>query len=401
VEITVDGRQAFYAFTPIVAAFSSGDIDARAMAGLGSATCKVPPIMMCNPQETTGDFDFTVANYVGKGLKLVSVGNGGGAWTPGNFGYLETGDTTGGAAGLRKALAWDQVSGDCSPSSGVTTKPGANVSVTDAINTRFDIFDAGACPAGGTCSPSANSTKDLVKTDGTDANACMASPTGWQVSSTPYLPSAPLPLTGGYPDVMGYPRDMCHAVSRDGVCPRGRTGDGAWDIDAYFYVNYNHATHSQWVAALSSGFAPIAITGGSAPFGVTRYQVYRWEMANAGSSINGQQVLGTRQVGAGANPLRAHGGAYCRPPGAMPGASTPDRRRLTMAAVNCSANGVKGNSTDVPVQKWIDVFLIEPSVNRVRTSLGDVYVEVIREAASGPDETAAQIVRRETPLLVR
>ncbi|MGH6781374.1 MAG: pilus assembly protein TadG-related protein, partial [Sphingomonadaceae bacterium] len=53
--VTVDAREAFFALTPVVAAFSSGALAASAYAGLGSAVCKVPPVMMCNPDEPIGN----------------------------------------------------------------------------------------------------------------------------------------------------------------------------------------------------------------------------------------------------------------------------------------------------------------------------------------------------------
>ena len=62
-------RAAFYALTPIVAAFTSGQLNATAFAGLGGAICSVPPLMLCNPKEAT-DPTFTLANYVGKGIRL-------------------------------------------------------------------------------------------------------------------------------------------------------------------------------------------------------------------------------------------------------------------------------------------------------------------------------------------
>jgi hypothetical protein len=56
----------------------------------------------------------------------------------------------------------------------------------------------------------------------------------------------------------------------------------------------------------------------------------------------------------------------------------------------------------VAVTKWIDVFLVEPSVNRARTSQSDVYVEVIgpTQIGGGGDTTSAQTVRVSKPYLV-
>ena len=135
VEVTVNARTAHYALTPIVGAFNSGAIDATAYAGLGSAVCKVPPVMICNPQETGGSTTFNPGALLGVGLKLVTVGAGGG-WAPGNFGYLDTGGGSNGANGLREALGWVSPPGDCIEQTGVDTKPGATVDVVDSLNTR-------------------------------------------------------------------------------------------------------------------------------------------------------------------------------------------------------------------------------------------------------------------------
>jgi hypothetical protein len=141
---------------------------------------------------------------------------------------------------------------------------------------------------------------------------------------------------------------------------------------------------------------------------VTRFKVYQWEMANAGSiAINGVTVLAPRAIGGGGNPPRSRGAPYCLAPGITPGGSVPDRRRISVAVANCStaANGgtgpVNGNSTNVVVQKWIDVFLVEPSYNRARTNAGDVYVEVIKETTASGDGTAGQVIRRDKPYLIK
>ena len=62
---------------------------AQAAAHVGSAICKTPPVMMCNPDEPVGNqnemLDFSAPR--GTGLRLVT----GSASAPGNFGWLEAG----------------------------------------------------------------------------------------------------------------------------------------------------------------------------------------------------------------------------------------------------------------------------------------------------------------------
>src|SRR5437868_3693460 len=52
IRVVVQARRANFAFTPIIGALNSGDASAEAVASLGQAICKVPPVMICNPQET-------------------------------------------------------------------------------------------------------------------------------------------------------------------------------------------------------------------------------------------------------------------------------------------------------------------------------------------------------------
>ncbi|MBT2187263.1 TadE/TadG family type IV pilus assembly protein [Sphingobium nicotianae] len=406
VKVTVDGREVHYALTPIVGAISSGSLDAIAMAGLGSAICKVPPLMICNPAEAT-DPAFTVGNYLRKGLKLVS-----GGWAPGNFGFLKTGSGNG-TPDLAKAIGWVSLPYDCSPGTGVSTNPGnMGQTVIDALNTRFDVGDSSSCPSGGTCPPSTNSTKDLVKDNKTTGNqACIVQNKGWQEAATgygyylggkngktatPVTTTTALPTTGAQdPLAMGYPRDLCHAFDTtcSGQTGGSRIGDGVWDIDAYFRVNYKGLNHSGWMA------------GTHLAANASRYEVYKWEMDNAGTVLNGQKVLDP--AGRPVDTLYAYGAPKCVTPGMAPGGSHPDRRRLSVAVVNCTANSVNGNSTNLPVQKWIDVFLTEPSLGRSvtyksGTSKDEMYVEVIAEAGTSTSAgTAGQVVRRDVPYLVK
>lgn len=412
VEVTIGAREAFYALTPVVAAFSSGDIDAAAMAGLGSSICRVPPVMVCNPLESAGDDDFNVADYIGFGLKLVSVGNGGGTWAPGNFGYLDTGSSTSNPIlELKQALGWVAPPGDCLGQSGVDTRTGANAPVTDALNTRFDIYGQGGpggghCPTGGDCPPSINTVKDLVRRANANGNnSCSTGPQGWAEPSKPYLPvSATADLVynaSNKPDIMGHPRDKCHAVRNvTGACT-GPVGNGNWDRNAYFDVNYGWNS-AAWQTNTGLGSAP------------TRYQVYRWEIEHRGQTIGGRTILAPRTAaGGGPNAEMDHDRPICSSlqgygTGMVPEGNNVDRRKISAAVVNCIDNDVGGNSDDVPVLKWIELFLVEPSATRNRTapqaSTGqqEIYVEVIGESSLGSDGgTAGQVVRRDVPYIIR
>jgi Flp pilus assembly protein TadG len=416
VEVTVNARTARYALTPIVGLLNSGAIAATAMAGLGSAICKVPPVMICNPDEPTGNLnvnlDFNATSRIGFGLKLVSVGNGNSAWAPGNFGYLDTGSSTSNPnVELREALGWLTAPGDCSSLSGVQTRTGAGTPVTQALNTRFDIYDkpntgngnAASCPSGGSCPPSINVVKDLLrKGNAAGAGKCGIANNEWELPSVQYLPtSATSDMTSNYPTAMGHPRDKCHAVdsSFGGACG-GPIGNGNWDRNAYFLVNYGWDS-SAWPTNTNTGTNPL-------PSNPTRYQVYNWEILHRGELIGGKTILADRPLGAQNSDPVDHDAPVCSAQqtpsttGLVPGGATVDRRRISAAVLNCNALGVNGGgNTTYPVLKWIELFLVEPSVNRTRTDANDVYVEIIGETTLvGAGVTAGQVVRRDVPYLI-
>ena len=391
VRVSVNARKAYYAFTPIVGALTSGNIDAAATAGMGSAVCRVPPVMMCNPNVNPAIFD--VNAFVGKGLLLKA--SGGGAISSGNFGFLDVGS---GASDLAKLMGWANPPGDCVDVTSPSTKPGNMVSVINEFNTRFDIYDGGDsinCYSGSLCPPSDNSRKDVVQAGALTTGSTLAKITcglsttsgknvkGWQVSPDPYRPTSAQTCAAQkcsalglqqYPDIMGFPRDITHAWHDPTNFTR--LGDGVWDINAYWRTNYG---------------SPYASQVGASP---SRYAVYKWERANA---------AGSRQfVSSAGDKYTTFKAAMCRA-GASPAATMPDRRVLPVAVVNC-AGGLNGSQTVTPLD-WVDVFLVEPSLNRGKgstsyTSKGDIYVEVIGRTGQGTGGTASQYVRRDKPYLI-
>jgi hypothetical protein len=390
VRVNVGARQAFFALTPIVSAISSGDIGGTAIAGLASAICKVPPVMMCNPIEPDGNtnpfLDFDANSLRGAGVLLIA----GDADAPGNFGFLDTGAGTGNSTPeLAADLGHNTPPGDCQPTDGVDLKTGARDVVLNALNTRFDmdINGANTCPNGGTCSPSINVRKDLVR-----RNQCGINNQGWQESDSPYRPTTVAPVTMT-PDVMGHPRDICHAVSVNGECAatnggyHQRIGDKNWDRDAYFRANYAGLTGWTGLTGLSST--------------ATRYEVYQWEIEQYKL---GNNYLAAKGVGGGKT---AHGTPICRGSGITPGGTNVDRRRISMAVINCEALGLNGAEDDVKVEKWVDVFLVEPTYVRKRgttaiTGGRDVYVEIIGETTPGrTGSTTGQVIKRDVPYLIR
>ncbi|MBX7459001.1 Tad domain-containing protein [Qipengyuania sp. 1NDH17] len=392
IEVIVDTRSVDYALIPITGRLASGQIGGVAFAGLGSAICKVPPVMMCNPNEGD-DPQFTTANYIGKGIRLITQ-DGGGTYGEGVFGYLET-DSGSGANVTKELIGSREIPGNCVPTDGADIKPGLQVVVMDFFNTRFDIYASGlnvVCGTGNTnCPPSANSKNDFLKGSGAGCGIVNGGGSnGWVQGAVPYRPTSkdvPLdPTVAAGLSPMGYPRDMCHAVSKLGQCAGDKIGDGNWDRRAYFLSN---SANWSWPFSMSSVF------GTETP---TRYQVYKYEAENPTTRMQQQSDVGT-------SALTAHSAPVCVTPGVEVAGAVPDRRVLSVAVINCVSNNVGPSTDDAPIQKYVDVFLVEPSANRgsganAITEKSDVYVEVIGETSLGGGATEGQNIKKDVPYLI-
>ena len=427
VEVQVDSRTAFYALTPVVHALSSGAMTGIAFAGMDTAICRVPPVMLCNPNETN-DPDFNVANYIGKGIRLIA-NDGGGTYGPGNFGFLDVGAGNG-ASTLRQEIGALAVPGNCVSGGEVESETGSIISVRDAFNTRFGIYDGGnlnsPCGSSGAgCPPSANIRQDLQLDGNGNSLSKLGIVTGvggngWREPANPYPGSAKINGTNGTGTFanltdteiaaiapMGYPADECHAFSADGLgsCTPivsgvpSRIGNGTWDRYAYFKSNCCNVTNPNYSAVNTA--TPAALDSFlTSTFGTTtptRYQVYAWEMANAASRLNAQSA--PNSLVHHGNPADMSG----EPAAIVPGGTNRDRRILTAAVVNCAAEGVSGHTTGIEVKKFIDIFMVMPSVarsNGMRTSNADIYVEVIGLAHNASDVAAVQVVKKSVPYLI-
>ena len=407
VKVEVGGRTAKYAMTPIIGLITGQTVVAQAVASVGNAICKTPPVMLCNPVEpsTNTNKDLAFAPTPGSGLRLIT----GDATVPGNFGWLESGLASG-ATALASALGYNSPPGDCLPETGVTTKPGMTSSVLSAYNTRFDVYDNGnsTCPSqyGGICSPAMNTRKDLVCDPNAGGTGCKSDAFKWPDTSFYHLPvisgtvtQQALPIDGSQdPKTMGYPHDYCHAwpISQQTCTGNKVSGNGSWDRDAYFRVNYK-LTNAQWTVLPGL------------PTNPTRYDVYKWELTHATNASGGTNYgIDWPQI------VNANTAAFSRPANGRPGVaestSQGDRRKISVAVVNCYALNVQGSASGVPVATWMDVFLTEPAIDRTDKGKGksagqysdqkDIYVEMIK-ATTASTSVAGAVVRRDKPFLIR
>lgn len=377
VEVRVANRRANFALTPIVGVLSSGDLSAQARAGLGTALCKVPPLMICPPAGTTVDWDAM------RGVGIRAVSNTGSNWAPGAFGFIGPGDTRSTQIGL----AFENPVFQCQAIEGTTpVDTGQPTPAITAINTRFDIYDMSGgggnvlTPClGSSCPPALNVTKDLINVAAPTGNACGVNNSGWRLPTNRFSPRAPLAGDGaltsldsdGFIDAMGLPRDNLHYCSYStGVarCPQDlpRFGNGQWARGDYF--NKYHA-----------GRIPVNAAT------MTRYETYLWEIENNFIPNDVGSTLGQR------------GTPRCN-------ATVPDAtrdRRVVQVAVGSNCPSLSGGSRPVQIGGWVNMFLVEPGGTGRGNGDGgnEIYLEVI--GTVNPGGAAAQVIRRDTPYLVR
>jgi hypothetical protein len=399
VMVVVDSRTANFALTPIVGALSS-TMSATAFAGLHQAICKMPPLMVCNPNPGT---PFDADALRGVGIQVTGHGNNNcnpstdptckssvQAWGPGDFGFLDVG--SGKNSDLIKALAFQDLPEDCLQVTDQNVTTGNPQGVYDAINTRFDIYNfssgggttLGACFSG-SCPAAADVVKDLVNTKASpNASQCKIGNNGWQLPANQFAPHNYALGSGGLTtmdsgtiDAMGLPRDNCHYTSFGKNCSdytgytgsgKDRIGNGEWARGDYFTKNH------------PDGSRP------PNPSTITRYQTYLWEIANS-SKIPNNLSPGQR------------GTPVCSTGTVDP---NTDRRVLSVAVVeNCAE--LSGSSRAVQIGDWVDMFLVEPTVDaRGNGSLKDsIYMEVIgRTGAGSTGSVSAQTIRKSVPYLI-
>ncbi len=232
-----------------------------------------------------------------------------------------------------------------------------------ALNTRFDIYDmsGGGGQAltpclGSACPPALNVTKDVVRQSGggqcgiRNNHSNGLGNEGWHllgVAENRFVPrlknAADGPMTqidaNGVISAMGLPRDNMHYCSYNagGACNNNRFGDGVWARGDYF--NRYHSARTPAEAAT-----------------MTRYETYLWEIEN-----------GFIPSGVAAGNDRQEGAPVCNATVPDP---TRDRRVLTVAVgANCSA--LRGASTPVQIEKWVEMFLVEPGLPNPGRGNGD------------------------------
>lgn len=393
-------RTANYAFTPIVGAIS-GTSRAEAVAGIESSICNIAPLFVC-----TSDEAFPADGDIGKGLLMKTGAKN--SWFPGNYGYLDLGP---GNPGVVDALVGHGLNG-CQRIDESNTQPG-NKNATDAINTRFDIYagvgatsDPDICTdlADGSGCPDQNVGKDLTKTMTVVITKKKTDPAPieadyGQCGDPATAKNAPTEIS--YEAFVlnsaskGMPRDSCHYTDS---CDDDNFGDGAWNRNAYFQSNYGWDA-TEWPTE----------TGLSA--NVSRYDVYKWELAHRNDTPKGtldpvevsESPVTSKTTGQNTTYTRTRVCAFRKPVDAK-GAANEGRRILPVVAANCESLNGKSDLDAFQAIRVFNVFVTEPSMQRTSPGVTDdkeIYGEIIGPAETISGGTGFQYYSRNRPYLIR
>lgn len=398
--VNVEDRAVRYALTPVMAAFSGGVARGSAMATLQAATCNVPPMMFCTPNN-----DFPTEADIGKGVPLHMKKNqaqGGNQdpdnpnaenplWAPGNFGFLDIPYPGVEPNTKNRRLGLNSDGAGCFGSA-VESRTGFRTTEAKALNTRFDIFESPLQPnqcsdSSGHFCPSTNVRANYVDVqshnvkDSTqaqiDAITCSAEPGGDLVPISSISSDENPPSPEDFP---GFPCDGagCNAF-----------GSGNWDASEWFEENHPDSDIND-VEDLDDNDS------------ISRYEMYQWEKAS-------ESRLGAREVGRWVEEDSGKGQrtaklycSYPKPRRDPFGSQVKDRRILTVAAVDCT--GLTGHAP-VNIIKWVDIFLVSPADQT--TGSDDIeagrlfYGEIKGPATIDGDEIGFQYFGRRKAVLLR
>lgn len=355
VQVDVSPRQLGFVYGAL-SGVTGAQVVAHAVAGFGTGICKIPPLMICNPNESSS-LAFDGDGYIGKAFILTPPPGGNGAWGPGNFGFLRVGN---GATAIKDAMGRNPPLAECFGEV-AETEPGNIQAADDWFNTRFDIYRGSA--GGNKDDPAFAPALNTIVGSQTNGNNQSCTPS---TSVPPDSCADSTAVAGGY----GLPRD----------CDQGSAtvGSGVWNAAKYFNTNHNGINPASYAPPApsnpefaGSGWGAYGPTGVSTP---TRFQVYNWELAmlNAaggnGRPSTPMHASAFSQGQAGNSGSRDFARPTCNTTNASPPA--PDRRTISAVVVNCRADNIHGRST-VHIISYIDLFLIAPAASAA------IYGEII------------------------
>lgn len=346
------------------------NVSSSSVAGYGSGVCDFTPLFICNPYEGTGitiEQAATTLSVRRRQIQMRYIGNNAG-YFPGNFGFLRM-QGGHGANDLAAAIAGANPS-QCFSIDGVDTETGQKSGpVKAAVNVRFGINEPGGNFASGNGAdlgpfgPAQNVRRGSQPTNGTTC------PNGQTLT----YPSDPVAA-----GLMGLPRDPCFATNN---CPYmrpsgstdGRMGDGVWDLATYWSINHG-------------GSVPADLWDGTTANLPSRYEVYRYEIANnlvTDMSTGGE--TGVPKSGCGSPVI------------------DPDRRLIYGAILNCQAledagYNLSGQEAGLPVANFASFFITQPVKSASAGADATIYSELVDVTGHEGNGTLENFARDEAQL---
>jgi Flp pilus assembly protein TadG len=416
-------------------------VGGEAVAGFaGTSVCSVAPIFICNPYEASSgsmtDAQATAAlsaafdnpAILRRQLKLNRNGVG-----PGHFGWLNTADGCKDSTCMAANIAG--VSGACYSDTGVGLAIGATNAVEQYFDVRFDIYNQDpplapssanppavnvrkgylpghkakavdwctAAPASasneyytypsdrtiGTVTKDSNTLTDVMSTSGVATGEPIVDAAGAIAGAS----SNPVTISAAAGSTVTLSTQASGTQTGDGLTIEwttsglpedvsfpnlgGAEGDGEWDCADYWAIN-----HPRGPSAATVGTALGGVCGTPEQTTVSRYQVYRYEIAEGtgGGGIadwsgrNGWASNGLSDVQGATNPpgqFQTESGApFCASAAGVGAVDTTtggvDRRNLIAPIINCLAQTALGNipgpggSSGTPVAAFGKFFMTQP-----------------------------------------
>ncbi|MBW6417789.1 TadE/TadG family type IV pilus assembly protein [Celeribacter sp. PS-C1] len=390
-------------------------ISAVAVAQAKSATCNIPPLYMCNPFEydSSGTYvgeqlqtRFADGDLHGRIVKLHPKGSSTAA--PGNFGFLSI-DGSSSADAIRDFFAGSTVP-KCFASDKVQTKPGGASSISQGVNTRFDMYEGPFSnwnndTASFVIAPAENVRKGIrPKVNGTNINDCVrpnpstASPNGTPGDDHINDLVAGWDANGTDDFVYGLP-DNDTMSAPGSLVPGAAIGTGDWPIEDYLMENYGFtaAQAATLKTSIPNAFSEKVSAVGASH--ASRYEVYRWEL-DAGVVDVSERHPGDSATGGDES---ESGAPYCGiedKPKAIAPISAPDRRLMVAAIVDCGEQAAEGGGTNTyEVNSYASIFLVRPMTETAPGVDATIDIEIVDITGYGGNGTLDNFIRKEAVLV--
>jgi hypothetical protein len=339
-------------------------------------------LFICNPfegevAEDTLQVAFAEGRLHGRLVRLLPRGNG--TAFPGNFGLLSSAEGNG-VNTLREIFATGG-NRTCYDSGIVETQPGRPAAVRTGINVRFDMYDGpmNANRNNVAYSPAANVRKGFTLASGN--NWCNAAPTTDPSWAQRFPDNALMPL-----------------VPTSGA----QIGQGDWNLAGYWAVN--HPGQPLPPATANSRNGRVTLAPGAQM--ASRYDIYRYEIESAtypSNRVADLSVGDPTRPGPSGSGTRESGLPQCSgtPTSSLSTSRENDRRILFAAIIDCLANADNAGRTDLPVNSFASIFMVNPMLQGGANvdDVGVIDVEIVDITGAGGNGTLDTFVRDEAFLV--